>query len=236
MMPDPYPSTPGSLQPHWNTLLTELAPYLDAQASKISLTADAVGEEIVSSFRGEVARRANRYRGGPVPVVPLRSVLARSWEAWIGYREVWALLRAPNSFAFSSADITVFLTVANSGVFQQVLRAEWIGVEEEADGWSFRPSDAGHPHWQIDVTEAVRADAELEAARQLLLEATPREFGSVEPSRAYPAWYEIGRMHLASAMRPWVDADIAHGPTSLLAIRAWVIRTIEILSIELARL
>jgi hypothetical protein len=111
-----------------------------------------------------------------------------------------------------------------------------MGVGKEVDGWSFRPSNAGHPHWQVDVTEAVRADAEFEAARQLLLEAAPREFGFQEPQVAYPAWYEIGRMHLASAMRPWVDADIAHGPTSLMAVRAWVVRTIEILNIELARL
>ena len=82
-----------------------------------------------------------------------------------------------------------------------------------------------------------RQDRELEAARQLLRETEPREFG--EPrlvSIPFPPWFEIARMHLASGMRPWLDDLIAHGPSDLAAVRAWVVKTVYLLNIELDRL
>jgi hypothetical protein len=235
-MPDPLCSTDGTLAPHWNTLIGELAPYLHPRSSTVALRPTSVGEQIIASFSGEVVRRATRHRGGPVPIVPLRD-LKHSWEVWIGYREVWTLLGRRNRFAFSSSDITVFFSISNSGSFQQILRAEWTGLAKEVQGWAFRPNNAGHPHWQIDVTEVLLADNELEAARRLLREVEPREFGTPQQATLqYPPWYEIGRMHLASAMRPWVDSRIAHGPTGLGAVRTWVVHTIQLLNVELARL
>jgi hypothetical protein len=117
------------------------------------------------------------------------------------------------------------------------MRAEWMGLVQDVEGWSFRPPNAGHPHWQIDLAQVLREDAEFRAARQLLREAEPKAFGETEADESrYPPWYEISRVHLASAIRPWVDETIAHGPGDLNAVRSWVIGTIRLLNVELARL
>lgn len=236
-MPEPLSATRGRLKPHWNTLMRELAAELAPRASRVSLLPTVVGDQIITSFRGEAVRRAGRYRGNPMPVVPLR-VVGRDWEIWLGYREVWNSLVAAERFAFSSADLTIFFAIARSEVFQQILRAEWMGPSKDIDGWSFKPIDAGHPHWQIDAIEVFKENRELEAARELLREAAaPREFREPGPgSLPTPPWYEIARMHLASGMRPWVDNEIAHGPCDLAAVRAWVVNTVGLLNIELGRL
>jgi hypothetical protein len=235
-MSEPCYSTPATLGPHWNILVSDLTPCLHPRASKVALESEVVGDRLITHFSGSIVRRAARHRGGSVPVVPLRD-LAHNWEVWLGYREVWMMLGGRNRFIFSSSDITVFFVVANSEAFQQILRAEWMGPAKDSEGWYFRPSDAGHPHWQVDVIDVLRADANLEAAHQLLMDAEPREFGNPDLARlADPPWYEIGRMHFASAMRPWVDSLIAHGPSNLAAVRAWVVNTIGTLNIELARL
>jgi hypothetical protein len=237
MMADPFSATRGGLKPHWNTLITELAAHLDARAAKVALIPEVVGNQLITSFAGDAVRRARRNRGNPIPVVPLQ-VLGRDWEVWLGYREVWTLLDRVEKFVFSSADLTVFFAVGQSEDFQQILRAEWVGPSKDLDDcWSFKPNNAGHPHWQIDAIEVVKEDRNLIAARQLLIETEPREFGEPEPaSIRFPPWYEIARMHLASGMRPWFDDLIAHGPSELAAVRAWVVKTVGLLNIELARL
>jgi len=235
-MVDPFSVTSEGLKPHWNTLMTELAAHLDPRTSRVALIPTVVGNQIITSFAGDVVRLAGRNRGNPTPVAPLRAV-GRDWEVWLGYREVWTLLTGVQRFVFSSADLTIFFAIAQSEDFQQILRAEWTGQSKDVDGWSFKPSDAGHPHWQIDAIEVFRQDRELEAARQLLRETEPREFGEPGPvSIPFPPWFEIARMHLASGMRPWLDDLIAHGPSDLAAVRAWVVKTVYLLNIELARL
>jgi len=235
-MADPFSVTRGGLQPHWNTLMSELAAHLEPRASRVVLAPEVVGSQIITSFAGDVVRRAGRNRGNPTPVVPLRAA-DRDWEVWLGYREAWTLLTGVERFVFSSADLTIFFAIGRNEDFQQILRAEWIGQSKDVDGWSFKPSDAGHPHWQIDAIEVFRQNRELEAARQLLIETEPREFGQPEPaSMPFPPWFEIARMHLASGMRPWLDDLIAHGPSDLAAVRAWVVKTVCLLNIELARL
>lgn len=235
-MAEPLSSTEGRLAPHWNTLIGELTPHLHRKASKVNFETNSVSELLITTFKGDVVRRANRHRGDPVPVVPLCE-LRDDWEVWVGYREVWALMDRRSNLAFSSSDITVFFTVANSGSFQQIVRAEWNGLVEDPEGWSFRPENAGHPHWQIDLAQVLRDDAELEAARQLMREAEPKPFGDTATDQnPYPPWYEINRIHFASAMRPWADEIIAHGPGGLSAVRSWVVRTVRLLNVELARL
>ncbi|WP_414471945.1 hypothetical protein [Microvirga sp. M2] len=237
MMPDPFSATEGELAPHWNTLTAELVPQLDIRASKVSLKAAPVGDKLIASFIGEAARRAGRLRGDPMPVVPFRSI-SSNWEVWLGYREVWTLKGGnPKRFNFASSDLTIFFAIAGSEAFQQILRAEWMGPEKSLEGWSFKPSNAAHPHWQIDIAETLKLDADLEAARELLREVEPREFGAPEPAPVPdPPWYQIGRMHLASAMRPWADGLIAHGPADLAAVRMWVVNTVNLLQIELERI
>jgi hypothetical protein len=165
--------------------------------------------------------------------------LSRDWEAWLGYREVWCLgAGVSRHLYFSSSDLTVYVTRTQAEAFQQILRAEWSGVVKgEDEEWYFRPHDAGHPHWQIDIGETLKADKDLEAARALLQESGPREFGeAVRALPQSPPWYQLGRMHFASAMRPWSDEAIAHGPKCLTALRRWVLGTIRLLRLELARL
>jgi hypothetical protein len=163
--------------------------------------------------------------------------VSSGWQTWIGYREVWPLAER-RRFCFGSADLTVFGAPAGSEAFQQLLRAEWAGLLKCSDNtWAFRPADAGHPHWQVDIAEALREDRELASARDLLRETAPRDFeGSAVAEVTLPPWYEIGRMHFASAMRPWSDANIAHGPRCLADINGWVLATIGVLGVELDRL
>jgi len=235
-MPDPFTSTQGDLAPHWNTLMSELAPHLRPLASKVALLPTSVGDQIIASFRGEAVRRAIRHQGAPMPVVPFRDI-GGIWIVWLGYREVWVPSTHVSRFTFSSSDLTIFFSMAHGEAFQQILRAEWAGPVRDNDGWSFRPSNAGHPHWQIDAIQVLREDAEHQAARELLQEATPKEFGGIETvPLPEPPWYDIARMHLASAMRPWIDGLIAHGPPGLASIRAWVVNTVSLLDTELARL
>jgi hypothetical protein len=199
------------------------------------LKASAVGQQFVLAFTGEPVRRASRLRGGTVTVVPFKTI-SRAWEVWLGYREVWTLLEA-DRYVFSSSDLTLFFAPGNSEAFQQVLRAEWAGQEKKPDGWEFKPRDAGHPHWQIDFGETLKLDADLAAARELIREPVTREFGGPEVAVAEdPPWHQIGRMHLASAMRPWLDESFAYGPTALASVRAWVMGTVSVLGTEFDRL
>lgn len=235
-MTEPFRITKGKLGAHWSTLEKEIAGFLDGPTPKLS--GSLVGPRLVVAFAGSAVRRAGRLRGQSLPVMPY-VILSQNWEAWLGYREVWcSTVGTTNRLDFSSCDLTVFITRAKAEAFQQILRAEWSGVEKGADEqWCYRPHDAGHPHWQIDIGETLEADKDLEAARALLLESEPREFG--EPAVAIPEsppWFQLGRMHFASAMRPWMDEAIAHGPSDLIALRSWVRSTIRLLRLELSRL
>jgi hypothetical protein len=234
-MPDPVTVTFGQLSPHWNLLSTNLVGKLDPRSSKAVLEPASIGEQLVLSFTGEPVRRASRLKGGYQTVVPFRNI-SRNWEVWLGYREVWKLVER-NRFLFSSSDLTVFFAAPNSEVFQQVLRAEWVGQEKLADGWFFRPHNAGHPHWQIDVGETLKSDADLVAARELLREPVAKEFGAPETTAIDGApWDQIGRIHFASAMRPWLDTNLAYGPAEPRSVRAWVLSTVSILQTEFDRL
>ena len=235
-MPDPQTFTRGELAPHWNALAHDVE-RLCIKGQRFGIQPGIVGETIVASFFGQSVRRAGRNKGSaPVPVVQLRAIPG-GWEAWIGYREVWTLSRGTRRYLFGSADLTVFCSPADAEAFQQVFRAEWVGMAKTETEWSFRPHDAGHPHWQIDIGETLRADAGLRAARDLLSETQPKEFGgSSQTTTSDPPWYHIERMHFASAVRPWLDGAIAHQPEHLSAIRSWTARTLVIVRDELARL
>lgn len=235
-MPDPFRATQGELSPHWASLEQEIAKTLGGPSPK--LAGNIIGPRLVTTFVGDSVRRAGRLLGDNLPVTPCIT-LSRDWEAWLGYREVWSRSTgAANRFDFSSSDLTVYVTRAQAESFQQILRAEWSGVTKGKDEeWCFRPQDAGHPHWQIDIGETLKADRDLEAARALIQESAPREFGeAVAAPPQNPPWYQLGRMHFASAMRPWSDEAIAHGPDGLMALRRWVLGTIRLLRLELARL
>ncbi len=236
-MSDPFPATEGKLAPHWRALMADLAPRLDQRAAKVHLGPTYVSSQIVTSFTGEAVRRAGRHRGNPMPIVPFQRICS-GWEAWLGYRETWTAIAGAKSFTFASSDLTIFLATIESETFHQILRAEWAGpTKNEHDGWSFKPDDAGHPHWQIDVTETMQKDLEFEAARELLRSSAPKEFCASDQEVApVPPWYRIDRMHFASAVRPWVDGFKAHGPANLASVRAWVVKTVDLLNIELARL
>jgi hypothetical protein len=236
-MPEPLRSTQGALEAHWNTLANQLAAELDQRSHGIVIKADPIETAIVARVAGGSTRLATRLPGQRVTVVPLREISTR-WDAWIGYREVWESAKL-KQYSFSSADITIFLSPHSAEAFQQILRAEWVGLTEDDLGdWIFRPSDAGHPHWQVDIVDCIRTDREVATALSLLKETSPREFepegfssGSIPPP-----YLNLGRMHLAASMRPWSDLEIAHGPACLADVRGWVVHATRILGRELARL
>jgi hypothetical protein len=239
-MPETLPATEGELAAHWNNLQDEMLSHINSSTPKVILKGAAIGEQIIVGFGGSLSKRAQRLRGGPTTVVRFTPVSA-NWNAWLGYREVWNYLDTKpgrKRFYFSSSDLTLFLEYGDSGDFQQVVRAEWAGLQkDEASGWTFCPSNAGHPHWQVDIAELLKRDTELVAARTLLFDTAPREFGLEEPETTpEPCWYNIGRMHFASGMRPWLDASVAHVPSKLAEVRAWAVGTMGLLRIELGRL
>lgn len=233
-MSDPFETTNGKLRPHWDALRASIIPALDAKASDTTLDVLPSPSQQIAIFNGSAARRANRLRGAPVPVVPLCSVSARG-EAWLGYREVWSQI-SRTKCRFESADLTLFFAAESSEAFQQVLRAEWIGFTEDGAGeWIQRPTNAGHPHWHLDIIESMRQDDELSSAISLLRESEPREFG-IRPASVSVTSFNFGRMHLASGARPWIDNIIAHGPKALKDIRNWVAATVRSLRSEIGRL
>ena len=196
-MVDPFSVTSGGLKPHWNTLMTELAAHLDPRTSRVALIPTVVGNQIITSFAGDVVRLAGRNRGNPTPVAPLRAV-GRDWEVWLGYREVWTLLTGVERFVFSSADLTIFFAIAQSEDFQQILRAEWTGQSKDVDGWSFKPSDAGHPHWQIDAIEVFRQDRDAALCSALL----DQELATLRDTAAMNSRYDDA----ASLFRELIEA------------------------------
>jgi len=236
-MPEPYLTSHGKLSPHWHTLREEIKAANRKGIKDVDLTAEATATMLVASLSGKETRRANRHRGDPIPVIPFRQIGA-DWDAWFGYREVWKPT-SQSRFAFSSADLTIFFAPVETEAFEQVLRAEWMGPNElDTNIWSFRPENAGHPHWQIDVTETLQANADYQSAMELVRAPdVPREFG-VEPEKSSPVapWINLGRIHFASSMRPWLDSHIAHRPQDLGQIRQWVISTLSILDSEFERL
>jgi|GEM_PF-6275485 len=236
-MVSPLVETSGSLQVHWNTLAQEISRELPANVKIPKLIMNFAGDRTVVTLSGDDVRLATRLRGARVPVVQLCPASA-GWNAWLGYREVWLVHASNKPLQFSSADLTVFVSPDGRDEYQQMLRAEWVGVSVDGSGeWTFAPSDAGHPHWQMDVGEALQQDAELMSALSLLRDTAPVEFGApaIRGAASFP-WQRTGRMHLASAMRPWIDSDLCHGPSELGDIRSWVITTIKAMGTELRRL
>ena len=235
-MADPLEKTGGNLEVHWRTLEVEISRHLLAETKPIKLNSSSVGQQTIATLAGEGTRLATRLRGQKVPVAPFCAA-SSGWNAWLGYREVWSLA-ANQRFAFSSADLTIFVAPETVDEYQQLLRAEWVGVSTDGlGGWAFSPPDAGHPHWQMDIGEALQRDGDVASALDLLKETAPMEFGAaaMRGAASFP-WMLTGRMHLASAMRPWSDAEICHGPRGLNDIRSWVTSTIKTLRTELRRL
>ena len=124
--------------------------------------------------------------------------MGRDWEVWLGYREVWTLLTGVERFVFSSADLTIFFAIAQSEDFQQILRAEWTGQSKDVDGWSFKPSDAGHPHWQIDAIEVFRQDRDAALCSALL----DQELATLRDTAAMNSRYDDA----ASLFRELIEA------------------------------
>jgi hypothetical protein len=235
-MSDPLFASEGQLQPHWNTLSDDVLNLL-ALKPKVKIQANPAANSLIAAFYGET-ETTGRLKGGRMTIVPL-CLLSKNWEAWIGFREVWqSTPTIKNTFVFDSCDLTIFMTEKDSKVFRQLLRAEWSGLSENGENnWMFRPSDAGHPHWQVDVAEMLSRDADVSSALELLKDTAPKQFGAqpTVSSNLMP-FLKVGAMHLASSMRPWTDSEIAHGPKELVQIRQWATGTIQLLVCELDRL
>jgi hypothetical protein len=210
---------------------------MQVRPPNIQIGAPSIGAALVAGFVGSDTKYVGRLRGGRTSVAPLSQITNR-WEAWIGFNETWNVTTLPR-YRFGACNLTVFLSQGGIEPFYQILRAEWTGPEESGkDIWSFRPDDAGHPHWQIDVPEMLFNDLEISTARELLRDTAPREFGAAEMhvKSERPPYYKLGSMHFASGMRPWSDDQIAYGPKQLREVRSWVINTIRLLRLELDRL
>lgn len=124
------------------------------------------------------------------------------------YQEVWDNESGRVPFAFRQAGLTVHVGEVGDPVKPQLLRLEWPGLRDwDRSGVGFQSSGAGHPHWQVDLFESLRASRAPPTF-------DPEQAELIEEFDASPVMQSLldrivnltfERMHLASAAPWWAD-------------------------------
>jgi hypothetical protein len=174
-------------------------------------------------------------------VAPLQRISGDVF-AWVGLDEVWTSVAGTLPFAFKQLGITIHFGLINDPVKPQAFRAEWAGVADwgGGSGLGFQSPGAGHPHWQFDALEslrAVEAAAAFEPEPSELVEAFDADVAI--PDLLLDA-ITIERMHFAS-VAPWwrstpTDTPVhVHAPADEQALTRWTAGCLEYLKQELGR-
>lgn len=187
------------------------------------------------SIVGLGSERVDRNAGRPHNIVRI-CPLADDIFAWAGYREDWRTETGTQTFSFVNAGFTVHVGRAGEVVKPQLLRSEWVGPRD--GGFT---NLAGHPHWQWDALESVRA-RDTQSAPRFSAErnTTAREFGAAtrEVLEQDPLLsLTVERMHFASAALWWrtPTPPVAHGAETVEDIDRWALGCLSYLRQELGR-
>jgi hypothetical protein len=240
--------TEGHLETHFREVSSILEAVIDASASA-RLDFDFASSPVVAALVGNGCEFISHNRGMRVPVAPLLRLQNEVWS-WLSYREEWIDedRRKTRRFSFRSAGVTVYFGFRSDVFKPQMFRAEWAGwAQWTGQGYSFQGSEAGHPHWQIDVLDSLKEDenaAEAATFLELLKDDAEGEVREFRPpptpgARAFISAQKLSRIHFASAA-PWWKLpphnDHAHGPESLVDVQRWAQGSLQYVTTELKRL
>lgn len=217
----------------------------DARLIAVDNTQTIVADLVGSSCE-RVERNIGQARAQVLPFVPLQDQL---W-AWLGYQESWALPTGRHrgkTHEFRASSISIFFGIRNDAYKPQVFRSEWAGWAPWNGGnYAFQGGNAGHPHWQFDLLDALQDDAGGERARVLSALKTgaeympAKEFAHDVPSvRDLVASQNLSRIHFPSAAawwRPPPQNRHAFSPESVMEICAWLNNSLGYLRSELVSL
>lgn len=195
----------ATLERHWSYGTDVICTALGLSRRDVRLDPDFRGEGAwVGLVGGACERVTSRNHGGSVFVVALCG-LPRDLKAWLGVQEVWEALAGQRLYVFRHLSLTVYVGFEGDPVKHQVLRAEWPGFKEwPGTGLGFQSPGAGHPHWQIDVLQTIRAartTPSFPAGDQ-----APRDFDAAVTTRGLEELVgsmTVERMHLASGASWW---------------------------------
>jgi hypothetical protein len=203
-------------------------------------------EGVWAGLVGQACERARRERGRDSFVVPIAQ-LPHGLKAWLGLQEVWEInSRDIRQYIFRHLGLTVHFGLVSDPLKPQVFRCEWPGIRDwTGSGPGFQSSGAGHPHWQFDLSAALRAgqkeisESEFdrsggEMVEDFAVEASPNVMTLLQSAT-------IERMHFASAAPWWQrqppDRDPLHmnAPQDQESLSRWLLACIAYMKQELER-
>lgn len=141
----------------------------------------------------------------------------------VGFRERWQRIENTKSYRFVEGGFTIHVGKQGELSKPQIMRSEWVSRRSKAFG-----EGIGHPHWQMDVLETVRARPADVPVRFETEEMIATEFGEQEPDEADQdllLGLTIERMHLASAAHWWrlPSSSIANSPANVAELDRWIL-------------
>lgn len=234
--PEPQLSA-GAFRQRCQRLAGEFSAVIGVPRDQIVFAPEMTNTDAAMTLGGRASEVISRNRGRPHRVVPL-ATLNDDLLIWTGYREAWQKQGSEQSFRFADGGFTLHLGRIGEITKPQILRSEWVGRRSRAF-----VELAGHPHWQLDVLESVRAAAAAASPSVRFGEPDVPRLAVDFNSAAQPmegqdilTGLTIENMHLASAALWWRTPDkIAHLAETVAELDRWMLGCVAYLRQEAAR-
>lgn len=232
--PEPQLSA-AAFQQRCLRLAGEFSAAIGVPRDQIAFAPEITNTDAAMTLAGRASEVISRNRGRPHRVVPL-APLNDNLMIWTGYREAWQKQGAEQNFRFVDGGFTLHLGRIGEIAKPQIMRSEWVGRRSRAF-----VEVAGHPHWQVDVLESVRAATSVSPIRfgEADVPQQAIEFNSAAGVIDDPnilAGLTLENMHLASAAMWWRTPDtVAHLAQSVAELDRWVLGCVAYLRQEAVR-
>ena len=249
-MPVPLYANESKLNMHFKQSSKILVSAVDSSA-QLQVGTNFLESGVIGGLYGSGCELIPRNRGRRVPVAPLVCLGHGLW-VWLGYHEEWEGERSDHGtpkYSFKTVGLSIHFGFRNNVLKPQIFRAEWAGwARWGSRNYSFQAGGAAHPHWHFDALDSVAEEKSSQRATELIRrlkangDSEIREFSPNLPDldvRDFIGAQKLSRIHLASAAAWWKSpphGEHMHGPASLGDIETWVLRSIEYIKGELARL
>jgi hypothetical protein len=232
-VPEPQLSA-GAFKQRCLRLSSEFSTVIGVPRDQVAFAPEITNTEAAMTLGGRASEVISRNRGRPHRVVPL-APLSDDLVIWTGYREAWQKQGSEQNFRFVDGGFTLHLGRVGEITKPQILRSEWVGRRSRAF-----VEVAGHPHWQLDVLETIRATTVKPPVGFGEPDVPPPviDFDSaeaIEEPHILTA-LTIENMHLASAAMWWRTPEkIAHVAETVAELDRWMLGCAAYLRQEVAR-
>ena len=158
-------------------LADKFSDILGVTKGQVFFTSQTTDTDATLDLNGRISEFIERNRGPKHRVIPLCQ-LAVGIFAWVGFRERWQRIEDTRSYRFIEGGFTIHVGRQGELSKPQIMRGEWAGRRSKTFG-----EGIGHPHWQLDVLETVRAHSADMPARFESGEMPATEFGNSDAIR-----------------------------------------------------